>query len=152
MKRAAVLLSLNRKMTKNLKSMKVYLFLITLGVILTSCDKYNYIHYTIENNTEDSIKCSYFFGRSYFDGQGTDTTIFLKGNQKDTLFIFTQISPSVYDEERGEKMIYIINVDILRLKDSAMIKKDVTLRKNWRYRETGKNSALMEFEINDGDF
>ena len=131
---------------------KVYLFLITLGVILTSCDRYNYIHYTVDNQTKDSIRFSYSFGESYFDNQATDTTIFLKGNQKDTIFVFEQISPSVYDPEDGDKMIYIINVDILRLKDSTKIKKDVTLRKNWNYRETGKNSALMEFTINDGDF
>jgi hypothetical protein len=131
---------------------KVYLFLIILGMIFTSCDKENFIHYTMENKTEDSIKCVYSFGESYFDNQAKDKTIFLKGNQKDTLFIFTQISPGVYDPEDGKKMIYIINVDILRLKDNTMIKKDVTLRKNWNFRKTEKNSALMEFEMNDSDF
>jgi hypothetical protein len=131
---------------------KVYLFLVALGVILTSCDRYNYIHYTIENTTEDSIKCTYSFGESYFDNLATDSAIYLKGNQKDTIFIFEQISPTVYDPEGGNKMIYIINLDILRLKDSVMIKKDVTSRKNWIYRESGKNSALLEFTINDNDF
>ena len=81
---------------------KAFLFLITFGMIITSCDKYNYIHYTMENKTEDSIKITYSFVKSYFDTQATDTTVFLKENQKDTLFIFEQISPTVYDPEEGE--------------------------------------------------
>ncbi len=131
---------------------KMYLLLFALGVAMTSCDTYNYIHYTIENKTEDSIKCTYTYGENFFDNQPSDTTVFLYGNQIDTIFIFTQISPSVYDPEYGDIMFYLINIEILRLRDSTTINKDATLRNNWYYRETGKNSALMEFEINDSDF
>lgn len=131
---------------------KAFLFLITFGMIITSCDKYNYIHYTMENKTEDSIKITYSFVKSYFDTQATDTTVFLKENQKDTLFIFEQISPTVYDPEEGDKMIYIFNVNTIKLKDNTNIKKDISQRKNWIFKETGKNAALMELTINESDF
>jgi len=58
----------------------------------------------MENKTEESIKCVYSFSESFFDNQAKDKTIYLKGNQKDTLFIFNQISPGVYDPEDGKKM------------------------------------------------
>ncbi|MEX0965816.1 MAG: hypothetical protein WD077_01150 [Bacteroidia bacterium] len=131
---------------------KLYLSLIILGALLTSCDRYNYIHYTAENKTADSIKFTFSFGKFFSDLHPTDTTIILKSNQKDTLFIFTQISPSVYDAENETKMVYIFNTEVIRLHDSLLIKKDVSLRKNWNYRETGRNAAVMEFVINDADF
>ena len=125
---------------------------MTFGLLLVSCDTYNYIHYTVENNTNDSLQLTYTFGDSYFATQATDTTVILPGNRTDTLFIFVQISPSVYDPEDGDHMIYISNTEIMRLRDGMKIKKDVTLRKNWHFIETGKNSALMQFTINENDF
>jgi hypothetical protein len=131
---------------------RVCIFMLCLGMIIVSCDTYNYIHYTVQNNTMDSIRLKYFFADNYFTTHAIDTSIILKGDQKDTIFIYTLISPFVYDPEEGDKMINITNVDILRLRDSAKMIKDVTLRKNWIYKETGRNSALMELNIKDTDF
>ena len=130
----------------------IFILLVSLGIAFISCDRQNLIHYTVENKTGDSIKFIYSFGENYFDNQATDTTIVLKSNQKDTIFTFTQISPSVYDPEDGNTMIYIIHVDVTRLRDHAKIKKDASLRKNWIYRETGRNEAIMAFTITDADF
>jgi hypothetical protein len=106
----------------------------------------------MENDSQDSVKVKYFFGDSFFDTEGTDSLIYLKSHQKDTLFIFEQISPRVYDKENGDIIRYIINVDIIRLSDSAKLKKDVTLRNNWKFVVTGDHSALMEFRFDNSDF
>jgi hypothetical protein len=131
---------------------KLFLSLMTLGLILISCDDYNYVHYTVYNKTGDSIKFSYSFDESYSDNQKTDTSIILKEYQKDTLFIFLFISSGVWDPEDCEKMIYISNMDIMRLNDSSKILKDVSLRRNWKYTETGRYSANMELVIRNIDF
>jgi hypothetical protein len=131
---------------------RAFIVMICLGMVIGSCDTYNYIHYTVQNNTRDSLRLKYLFADNYFSTHATDTSIILKGDQKDTIFIYTLISPFVYDPEEGDKMFNITNLDIMRLRDSAKMTKDVTLRKNWIYKETGRNSALMELNIKDTDF
>lgn len=128
------------------------LFITTLGLIFTSCDEYNFIHYVAKNKTNDSIKLSYSFGESYFDDKASDTSILLIPYQTDTLFIFEEISPSVYDKETSDNMIFIFNTKAIRLKDTMELKKDLTIRKNWKYYETSDHSAVIEFEITDNDF
>jgi hypothetical protein len=106
----------------------------------------------MDNQTNDSLKIKYSFADSYFAQKAKDTLIYIKGHQKDTLFIYDLISTSVYNPEDQNKMIYVVNVDITRMRDNAKIVKDVTLKKNWNYIETGKYAALMQFTIIDNDF
>lgn len=131
---------------------KTFLFLVALAAIMTSCDVYNRVLYTVENETGDSILLSYSYRVNYFDNQPSDTTIILKGNQKDTILVFGQTSPAVYDPESEGKMMYIINADALRLKDSTKIRKDMYLRNSWNFTKTGKNAATLELLIKEDDF
>lgn len=119
---------------------------------LSSCDTYNYIYYTVNNETDDSVLIRSTFYDNYFDTQATDSLILLKGHQIDTLFTFLQISTSVYNPEENLNMTYIKNITIKRLPDYAVIKTDASLRKNWLFNETDKNSAIMMFFINESDF
>lgn len=131
-------------------------FVITASIIsvflLTSCDRYNYVHYIVDNNTTDSLRITYSFATGYFDNAATDTSFTLNGNHIDTLCICEVISPHVYDPEPGSEMTYIFNFSIVRFRDNAIIKKDVASRKNWSYHETGNTTALMELTIDDSDF
>jgi hypothetical protein len=126
--------------------------ILCLGVILGSCDRYNFVHYTVQNNTSDSLLLTYSFADSYFTTHAKDTSIFVKGNHVDTLFIYSLLSPYVYDPENQGSMIYVSNLSIVRLRDNARIRKEVCIRKNWIYKETGRNSANLEFIINNTDF
>jgi hypothetical protein len=126
--------------------------MICLGIILPSCDRYNFIHYTVKNNTNDTLLLTYSFADSYFTTHASDTSIFVKAKQVDTLFIYSLISPYVYDPENESTMIYVSNLNIVRLRDNARIRKEVSIRKNWIYKETGRNSANLEFIINNTDF
>jgi hypothetical protein len=125
------------------------LIMLFLGA---SCDTYNFIYYTMENNTASSIAVKCSFIDNFMDFPTTDTLIFLSSHQSDTLFTFEQISTAVYNPESNEDMTNIRDIIIKRLPDSTLIKKEANSRENWEYYETGKHSALMKFLINDIDF
>jgi len=128
-----------------------YLFFLII-IFLASCDTDNYIHYIVENNTNDSVSIKYTFVDNFMFDHPVDSIVMLKSYQLDTIFTFIQISPSVYNPENGDKMNFIKNVQIIRLSDKVLIKKDMILRENWNYSETGKHSAVMKFVINNIDF
>jgi len=133
--------------------MKTYLILITfLILILTSCDEYNYVSYIVDNQTSDSLKLDFKYSADFLGIETGDTVIFLGGISETVLFVHSVISPSVRDPEKGEKMIYVADFDIIRMKDSSEVSKDVTLRKNWIYNEIGEHTAEITFSINDTDF
>jgi len=117
-----------------------------------SCDKYNDVSYIVENQTSDSLKLKFDYSKDYYGIETGDTIMFLAGNSKKEIFIHTVISPQVYNPETEDYMLYIVNFDILRLRDSSMFLKDVTLRKNWIYQEIDDNYAEIRFEVNDSDF
>lgn len=119
---------------------------------LTSCDTYNDVSYIVDNQTSDSLRLDFKYCADYFGIETGDTVIFLSGNSETVLFVHSVISPRVYNPETEEKMIYIADFDIIRVKDSAKVLKDVTLRKNWNYNEIGKHVAEITFSINDSDF
>ena len=134
--------------------MKKLNFIFLLFFILTfiSCDKYNDVSYIVENQTSDSLKLKFDYSKDYYGIETGDTIMFLAGNSKKEIFIHTVISPQVYNPETEDYMLYIVNFDILRLRDSSMFLKDVTLRKNWIYQEIDDNYAEIRFEVNDSDF
>lgn len=133
--------------------MKTYVILITfLILILTSCDEYNDVSYIVDNQTSDSLKLDFKYSSDFFGIETGDTVIFLSGNSETVLFVHSVISPSVYNPETEEKMIFIADFDIIRMKDSSEILKDVTLTKKWNYNEIGKHAAELTFSINDSDF
>ena len=133
--------------------MKVRLLLfVCLMIGFVSCDYENDVYYLVENNTQDCVRLSYSYAANYFDYNTTDTSIVLSPYQKDTIFVYTQISPSVYNPESKSRMINVLFDNIIRLRDSAYIQKDASLRKNWDYFVTGKYSAVLEFVIEDTDW
>ena len=137
---------------KVILKIKKYLLLITVGLILFSCDKDNYICYKVENRTKDSIKLTYSFKNNFFGKNAIDTSIFLPGRKECTIFTFIQISTGVYCPEQEDKMEYVTNIEIMRLKDSVKIKKDLSLRENWLFRKTDSYSAFMRTSISDVSF
>jgi len=133
--------------------MKTCLISITFLILaLTSCDTYNDVSYIVDNQTSDSLKLDFKYCKDYFGIETGDTVIILKGNSESLLFVHSVISPRIYNPETEDKMIYITDFDIIRMKDSVEVSKDVTLRKNWHYNEKGKHAAEITFSINDSDF
>ena len=133
--------------------MKTYLILITfLTLTLTSCDTYNDVSYIVDNQTSDSLRLDFKCSVDFLGIETGDTVIFLGGNSETVLFVHSVISPSVRNPENGDKLIYVADFDIIRMKDSLEVSKDVTLTKNWIYNEIGKHAAEITFSINDSDF
>lgn len=133
-----------------MKTYLIYASILILG--FTACDTYNDISYIVRNQTSDSIKLDFKYSEDYFGISTGDTIIFLERDSETVLFVHTVISPSVYNPENKEKMIYIADFDITKNKDNALILKDVTLRKNWEYEEIGKHAAEITLSVKDSDF
>jgi hypothetical protein len=133
--------------------MKTYLIFLTfLALTFVACDIYNDVSYIVSNQTSDSLKLDFKYSEDYFGINTGDTIICLQGHSETVLFVHSVISPRVYNPETEEKMLYIADFDIIRIKDSSLILKDVTLRKNWDYQELGKHAAEITFLIDDSDF
>ena len=131
---------------------KRMLLFVCLMIGLVSCDNVNDVYYVIENNTQDSIRLNYSYTTNCINSSTPDTSIILSPNQKDTIFVFTLISPSVYDPEDGTHMTNVLFDNIIRLSDNASLQKDISLRKNWNYVETGKYSAILECVLDDNNW
>jgi hypothetical protein len=133
--------------------MKIRLLLfVCLMIGFVSCDYENDVYYLVENNTQDSVRLDYSYTSNCIHSDTPDTSIILSPNQKDTIFVFTLISPFVYDPEDGNHMMNVLFDNIIRLRDNVSLQKDMSLRKNWNYVETGKYSAVLECEIDDNDW
>lgn len=133
--------------------MRTYLIFLTfLALTFVACDTYNDVSYIVSNQTSDSLKLDFKYSEDYFGINTGDTIIYLEGHSETVLFVHTIISPSVYNPETKEKMIYVAVFNIIRIKDSTLILKDVTLSKNWDYQEIGKHAAEITFLIDDSDF
>jgi len=132
--------------------MKRLLLFVCLLIGLISCDNVNDVYYLVENNTQDSVRLNYSYTTNCINSNTPDTSIILSPNQKDTIFVFTLISPSVYDPEDGPRMTNVLFDNIFRLSDNASLQKDISLRKNWNYVETGKYAAVLECVIDENDW
>ena len=133
--------------------MKTYLTFITiLTLTFASCDECNDVSYIVNNQTSDSLKLDFRYSEDYFGISTGDTIIYLEGQSETVLFVHSVISPRVYNPETEDKMIFVADFDIIRMKDSSLILKDVTLSKNWDYNEIGKHAAEITFSISNSDF
>lgn len=124
--------------------------------VLSSCDKENYVYYIIENQSIDSIRIDYSFFDSFsariFNVEDSSRTRIINSFEEDTLFIFSVESPKVFNNETADTLIYLYNLEVNRIIDSARTTKNVMLNSNWEFDKRGNHFADFKLVITGNDF
>ena len=121
-------------------------------MLLVACDYPNKIHYIVENKTNDSIAISYKYKTAYLYDEIKDTLLFMAGNQTDTLFSLHMTSASVFNPELLDTLSHLSVMELVRLNDRAIMKKNIQETKYWSFEKKMRNSANLKLTINRLDF
>jgi hypothetical protein len=126
--------------------MRRILIYLSFTMLLISCDYPIFVHYTVQNNTKDTVVLRGTFLTDEFTKTSHDTTLRLLPGASDTLFTFRSIGPRVYIPENSDTLKYLRNVDVRR--SLTELSQKIIITKNWKFIITKRNVARLEFQIN----
>ena len=130
----------------NTTNRKIFAIVILI-ICLTSCDYPLFVHYTVTNNSHDSIRLNFTYRWKTWQGISTsDTSIVIPTNETDTVFTYRSIGPSVYNPEFGNDTLKnICNFKITRFANTTTIEKDICLLKNWTVKQTKRTILVFNY-------
>ena len=121
---------------------------LSLIFSFTSCDYPLFVHYTVTNNSQDSISLNFTCQWNNWRGisETSDTSILIAPQKTDTIYTYRSIGPSVYNPEFGNDTLKnIFNFKITRNDDTTAVKKDICLLKNWTVKQTKSNILVFNY-------
>jgi len=120
---------------------------LSLIFAFTSCDYPLFVHYTVTNNSHDSIRMNFTYQLETWRGISTSHTSCVIPPQKtDTVFTYRSIGPSVYDPEFGNDTLKnIYNFKITRFANTSTMEKDICLLKNWTVKQTKRTILVFNY-------
>lgn len=125
------------------------IFAIAILIIcLTSCDYPLFVHYTVTNNSHDSIRMNFTYRRDNWRGisETSDTSILITPQKTDTIYTYRSIGPSVYNPEFGNDTLKnICNFKITRFANTSTSEKDICLLKNWTVKQTKRTILVFNY-------
>ncbi len=123
---------------------RVWIFSIFL-MIIASCDYPIFVHYTVHNNTKDTIAFRYTYQTNEFSRTSNDSVLNILPGSADTLFTFRSISSRVYLPEDSDTLKYLKNVEMNG--SLTELSPKIFITKNWKFIQTKRNVARFEFQI-----
>lgn len=129
---------------------KSTLILALFLIAFVSCDYPLFVHYTVTNNTSNSIQIKY----NYTEGSMnfriiSDSTLNIPSKQTDTLFTYHSVGPRVYNPEYSSDSIKNVSkLELIKLPDNTILQTDINRAKNWTIKSSKRNIATLNYTIN----